>query len=94
MGKSINLNYFICKMGFNDIYPQQEVSERIKVNGEYEIALQIWKHNTPKKCYYLLPFGEWSSWAIQSLISLLISRCGESKLHMETHIFSVMQGYS
>lgn len=26
--KSINLNYFICKMGFNGIYAQ-EVSERI-----------------------------------------------------------------
>lgn len=40
LGKSINLNYFICKMGFNGIYAQ-EVSERIKANGEYETALQI-----------------------------------------------------
>lgn len=40
LGNSINLNYLICKMGFNGIYAQ-EISERIKANGEYETALQI-----------------------------------------------------
>lgn len=41
-------------MGFNGIYAQ-EISERIKANGEYETALQIWKHNTSKRHCDLLP---------------------------------------
>lgn len=35
------------------------------------IKLQILKHRSSMRHYYLLPFGTWSSWANQALISLI-----------------------
>lgn len=42
-------------MGFNGIYAQ-EVSERIKANGEYETALQIWKAQYTQEALWFASF--------------------------------------
>lgn len=81
---SSNINYLICKWGL--IISAQSTTRgkcKIKVNGEYKIALQIWKYHASIRHCYLWPFGKWYSWENQSLISLICGS-GESRLHGES----------